>query len=423
MPIGGLSAAYAVAKIQGEGYREIYQRSMQLENMMTKGSGKAIGARGFELPTEEDGNFSAGFPTEGGNLPVGNSAQTIRPTVFNKRMMVACQLTGASMTELGKNHEDELYTENWVDLNLTGTTKSARNIENFLGYGTGNGWLGTVSSGASSTTQTFTGSGADFNWTRYLRKNQMIQFVDPSSGAPRNSSPVRITNSLGPEATTINISSSVSTTTGDYVIYGGGWNQAFTGLTKIIDDGTLSSVYFQNINRTDHPKYSAQLLSPGGSNSISNSLLLMRRMLGAKLANVLGEYKRSNFQIWSHDAQWSIIASLGWTLKRWEGKAKSLDFGFTTIEWEGIPWVTEHDCPLDKVFFINWDHIWKFINTPWEWEDTTGSIWKIVPSSSSDYNFTDKYEAHYQKIGQYGSDDPRQNGLIYNLAVPTGWYF
>src|SRR4029077_2851562 len=110
---------------------------------------------------------------------------------------------------------------------------------------------------------------------------------------------------------------------------------------------------------------------------------------------------RKDFEIWSSEAQWSVFSSLGWPLKRFDataGKNKALDLGFTMMEWEGIPWVTEVDAPMDKVFFLNWDYIWKFENTPWHWEEFTGDIWKQVPSSTSGYNFTDKYEAHYSQI-------------------------
>lgn len=421
--VGGLVAADAVAKIQGEWAGEIYQQSAQIQRMMSQGRGTPVGARGYELPVAEDGNFNLGFPQEGGNYPAGNSMQTIRPIVFTKRMMMACQLTGASMDELASNHENEMYTENWVDLNLNSTTEAAKKLENWFCYGTGNGRLGTISTGANSVTQTLTGSGAGYDWTRGLHKNMPVQIVDPTTGSPRNTTAVTITNSLGPFATSLTLSAAVSSTTGDYVIPFGGWNNAPTGLTKIVDDGTLSNVYFQNINRTDHPRYVGNLLSPGGTNSISNSLSLMRRMLGNKIFTVIGTIKRSDFNILSHEAQWGVIASLGWPLKRWTGDAKSLTMGFTTIEFEGIPWMTEVDCPLDKVWFLNWDYIQKFVNTPWGWDEKTGAIWKnVVASSTSGSNFTDKFEGHYRQIVQYGSPDPRQNGLIYNLAVPSGYY-
>lgn len=420
MAIGGLSAANGVAKIAGEGYFTIYQNTAELANRFEKGRGKPIGARGYELATEEDGVYTYGLPGEGGNVPAGNSVQTIRPTVYSRRYMHAVQLTGASMDELAANHESEMYTENWTDLNLKGAVEASHKNLNILLTGTGNSRIGTVSTGASSTTQTFTGSGAGYDWTRYMRKNQSIQFVDPATGIPRNTTGVTITNSIGPFATTITVSSSVSTTTGDYVVINGGWNGAPSGLQHIIDDGTLSSPYFQNINRTDHPKYSANMLS-AGNNSVTLSIL--RRILGAKIFQSVGSLRRQDFEIWSSEAQWSVIASLGWTLKRYEGKSKSLDLGFTAIEWEGIPWVTEVDFPMTQIDFINWKTMWMFTNTEWGWDEKTGSIWKQVPSSTSGFNFTDRYEGHYRWIGQTGCPDPRQNASIYSCAVPANYYF
>jgi hypothetical protein len=422
MAIGGLSAANGVAKITGEGWFQLTEMTARLARMMSKGKGTPIGARGYELATEEDPNMNHGFPQEGGSYPQGNSAQTIQPTVYTRRMMMACRLTGASMDELGKNHENEMYTQNWVDLNLEGTRQAAMKLENWYGYGTGNGRLATVSTGATATTQTFTGSGAGYDWTRGLSKNISVQFIDPATGLPRNATGVTIQNSLSPFATTVTLSASVATTTGDYVVANGAYNNVQSGLTKIIDDGTLSDAWFQGVNRTTNPKYSANLLSPGGSNSISLSLSLMRRMLGGKMTPVLGTVKRSDFQIWSHEAQWSVMASLGWTLKRFEGSAKALDIGYTAIEWEGIPWTTEVDCPLDKVMFINWDTIWRFENTPWGWDEKTGSIWKNVINTSTGA-FTDNFEGHYRKIDQNGSPEPQKNGMIYNLAVPVGYYY
>ena len=87
MAIGGLSAANGVAKITGDGWYTIFQASAQIANMMAKGRGKPTGARGFELATEEDGNYAFGFPQEGGNWPAGNSIKTIRPVVYTTRSM------------------------------------------------------------------------------------------------------------------------------------------------------------------------------------------------------------------------------------------------------------------------------------------------------------------------------------------------
>jgi hypothetical protein len=151
------------------------------------------------------------------------------------------------------------------------------------------------------------------------------------------------------------------------------------------------------------------------------SLTIMRKMLGAKIFPAMGTLKRGDFEIWSYESQWSQMSAMGWSLKRFDGKSKSLDLGYTTLEWEGIPWVTDVDCPKDLVFFLNWKTIQKFVTKDWGWDETTGSIFNRVPSSTSGVNFTDAFEGYYDIIMNYGCPDPRQNGLIYGLTVPSGY--
>lgn len=347
-------------------------------------------------------------------MPVGNSVQTIRPTLFAKRYHHACKLTGASMDELAGKLSDLQYVESWTELNLDGVVDAARKMANIYGYGTGNGRLGTVSTGATSVTQTFSNN----DNTRYLRQNMAVQFIEPVAGTVRNATPVTITSDPAPGDTTITLSASVATTTADIIVIAGGFNQAWSGLQHIVDDGTRSSVFFQNVDRTVTPKYNAQLIN---ASSVAISATFLRRLLGGKIFQAMGTLKRGDFEIWSHESQWSQMASQGWSLKRYEGKAKSFDLGFTTIEWEGIPWVTEVDCPKDLMFLMDWSTIEFYENTPWAWDEKTGAIWRQVPSNDTGYEFTDQYTGYYQAIRQYGCPDPRRNGLIYGLPVPTGF--
>lgn len=414
MPTGGLTAANGVAKLAGGGYTKIYQSSRELYNRMTKGTGKKFGSRGFELPTEQAGVYTHGFPSDGGNLPTGNSVQTIRPLIFPKRYMHSIQLTGASMEELSKNRKDISYVESWTKLNIDGAVEAARKMVNIYGWGTGNGRLGTISAGASGTTQTVNNN----DNTRFLRLYMKVDIVDPTTYVARNTAPLEITSDNVPGDTTFTVGTTVASTTSDLVVIAGGANKAQTGLGAIIDDGTKASVYFQNINRTSVPKYKAQMQT---GSSLSLSLTGLRKILGGKIFPNLGTLRRQDFEIWSYESQWSAIAALGWTLKRYDGKSKSLDLGYTALEWEGIPWVTEVDCPKDDVFFLNWKTIEKYVTKDWGWDETTGSIFNRVPSASANYNFTDAFEGYYDIICNFGCPDPRQNARIYSLTVASGY--
>src|SRR6266850_2374192 len=128
MAVGGLQAANGVAKLAGGDYTRIYQSARELYNRMYKGKGQKFGSRGFEIPTEQAGVYTHGFPSDGGNVPAGDSVQTIRPLIFPKRYMHSIRLTGASMEELAKNRKDISYVESWTQLNIDGAVDAARKM-------------------------------------------------------------------------------------------------------------------------------------------------------------------------------------------------------------------------------------------------------------------------------------------------------
>jgi len=412
--IGGLTAANGVVKIAGGEYTKIYEQTAEVYNRAYKGKGTPFGSRGFEIPTETSGVFTHGFPTDGGPLPAGESVQTIRPVVYATRYMHAVQITGASMEELSKavNRKDFSYIDSWTSLNLDNVVESAHKMFNIYLNGTGNGRLGTVSAGAASTTQTFSNN----DNTRYLRRGMRIQIWDPTFTTLRGTAKITSDPQVG--ATTVTLDTSITSTTGDFMTIAGGPNRPPVGLQHIIDDGTLSSVFFQNTSRTTVPKYCGQIIN---ANNTSLSMTTLRKILGAKIFPAMGTLKRGDYEIWSHDGQWSQISSLGWTLKRYDGASKSIDLGYTTLEWEGIPWVTEVDQPKDQVKFINWGSIQKFVTKDWGWDETGGDIWNRIPSTTAGSNFNDQFEAYYDCISNLGCPDPRVNGAIIALVVPAGW--
>lgn len=410
---GNLTVANGIAKISGGLYQELIPTKALLYNRMNKGEGKPIGDRGFELPIGSALPFNHGFPADGGDLPIGESVETIRALVMARRYMHAIRLTGKAMQMLGKNKSNMSYVKDWSRLNIDAAIEAAYKMQNWYGWGTGNGRLATISTGATSATQTVSNNDKD----RAIRKNMRISIVASDFSAIRGSA--RITSESGTgSATTFTMSASIASTTGDYVVISGGSNAAITGLGLIIDDTTNASVYFQNVDRNTYLRYRAQCLT-ASSNGLSQALL--RRILGAKILPALNVLNRGDYEIWSHPAQLTAYGQLGWNLKRWTGDSKSQDLGFTTYEFEGIPWVEEVDAPKDIVDFIDWSTMQKFTAKDWGWDETTGDIFRQVPSSTSGVAYTDNYEAYYDTIANYGCTNPQANAQIYSLALPTGF--
>lgn len=408
---GTLAVANGIAKITGHVHADLQPTMPRLYNRFGKGEGKPTGDRGYEISLTTALPFNFGTPGDGADMPVGESLETQRALVFTKRFTLPIRLTGKSMQTLGKNAKNFSYLKDWGKLNLDGGISAAHKIYNILGYGTGNGRLATISTGANSTTQTVNNDDKD----RFLRKNMRISIVSSDFATVRGSQ--RITSESGNNSTTFTIAEAISSTTGDYVIAQNTANQCPTGLTAIVDDTTDAGVVFQNINRNTHTRYRGQMVN---ASSAALSQALLRRMLGGQIYPALHELKRGDYEIWSHPAQATAYQMLGWNKKYFEGSSKSMDLGFITYEFEGLPWVEDIDAPKDDLLFLKWSGLMKFTTMDWEWDETTGSIWRQVPSDTAGVAYKDEFEAYYQVICNYGCPNPQEQGRIHTLAVPTG---
>lgn len=412
---GTLALAAGIARITGAVHAELQPTMPRLYNRFSKGEGRRVGDRGHELPTVTQLPFTHGMPADGGDMPIGESAETDRGLVFNKRYTHAIRLTGKSMKTLsGKNAKDFTWQRDWSKLNLDGAILAAHKMYNIYGWGIGNGRLATISTGAASATQTVDNADRD----RFLRKSMRVQIVNPTTGTPGAGSPQNIISDAGTASgTTFTLGGSITSVTNDIVIINGGFNQAPTGLGAIVDDTTFAAVTFQNLSRNTFLRYRARLINAANA-SLSQSLL--RRMLGGELFPALHELKRNEYEIWSHPAQCTAYQQLGWNKKYFEGKSKSIDLGFTSYEFEGIPWVEEIDCPKTDVFFLKWAGLMRFTTFEWDWDETTGDIWVRVPSTTAGTAFVDAFEAYYDHLNNYGCPNPQENGRIHTLAIPVG---
>jgi DNA polymerase len=92
----------------------------------------------------------------------------------------------------------------------------------------------------------------------------------------------------------------------------------------------------------------------------------LRRAVSAGVHINMGELNREALEIWSHPAQTSAYSALGWKLKRFEGSSKSVDLGFTAYEYEGINWVEDVDCDKDRLDFIDFSTMAKYVAKDYE---------------------------------------------------------
>jgi hypothetical protein len=409
MATGDLELANGVIKIVGGKIEKQYEESAILHNRMSKGKGKKLGDRGYEIPTHLEGNYNYRFMTDGGDYPAGGAPLVKRASVFFKSQANSMRVTGAAVDSISSG--DVSYVENWLETVMDDTVSAAKKTKNIHGWGTGNGRLATISTGANSVTQTVNNNDAN----RFLRAGTAVDVIAADGTVIRGSTTIANPSA---SATTLTLAAAVNSTTGDYIVPSGSFNNAVTGIEAMIDDTTDAAVNFQGISRNTYTSYRANRVNAA---STGLDVSYLRRLLGAGIHIKAGELNRSKLELWTHPAQTAAYSSLGWNLKRFTGNSKSLDLGFTTYEYEGIAMVEDVDAPKDAIYAIDWSTIQKFVAKEAGWDDKTGGILRQVPSSTSGVAYTDQYEAYYTCRDNYGCVRPNANGWVDNLSVPTGF--
>lgn len=410
MPTGDLELANGVMRIVGGKLTKQYEEEALLHNRMHKGKGTKISDRGYEIPAHLEGNYNHTFVSDGGDLPAGGSNRIIRATVFFRNYVHAVRLTGAAMDAVSSM--DVAYIKDWLQFNLDESYNAAHKMLNRYGWGTANGRLATISAGANSLTQTVNNDDAN----RYIESGMRVDIISTDGVTVRGT---QVIDNAKASATTFTLlTTAINSTTGDFVVAAGGFNRAVAGMQLINDDTTNGPVTFQGISRNTYTSYRNALRIATGTGL---DVVHMRRALGAGVHIKAGKLDRGALEIWSHPAQQSAYEAMGWSLKRYEGKSKSLDLGFTSREYEGIPWVIDVDCPKNQIHFLDWSTMMKFTAKELGFDDKSGSILRQVPSSTSGIAYTDQYEAYLTGRFNYGCARPNKNALIDTLSLPIGF--
>lgn len=407
MALGDLTVANGVVKIVGGKLTKQYEESKLFHNRLQKGKGTKIGDRGVEIPTHLTGNYNHTFLTDGGEFPVGGSNLVKRASVFFKNFAHSLRLSGAAIDSIQSG--DVAYIKDWLEFNMDETMGAAYKMCNIYAHGKGDGRLATISAGANSATQTV--SNTDKN--RYLRDGLKVQSVTPGTGAVTASG--TILNSKASSTTFTTEAAMTTTLTSDIIVAYGAFNLAITGKKQLIDDTTNGAVTFQGLSRTTYPAYRAFRVD-AGSNGLD--VVYLRRALSAGVHINVGELNRDDLEIWTHPAQVAAYTALGWGLRRFDGKSKALDLGFTVHDYEGIGMVEDVDCDKDRIDFLDFSTLAKYIAKDFGWDNKTGSVLRQVVGTNS---YKDQYEAFLTARYNYGCTRPNKNAFVDALTVPTGF--
>ena len=178
------------------------------------------------------------------------------------------------------------------------------------------------------------------------------------------------------------------------------------GLELAVDDGTVAAVY-QGIPRTGagaYPNWRGIIINAGGVN-LSNDLL-QRTIMRMKVAGAA----EPNL-ICAHPQQTRKYLDVVTPLKRFD-KTKTLDSGYTSLEWNGKAWMEDTDCPDDAIYLLNKSYFRKYEVHGLKLDDQSGSTLKWNPGF-------DSFIAYLKYYGNLGSHRPNALARLENLIVPT----
>lgn len=185
---------------------------------------------------------------------------------------------------------------------------------------------------------------------------------------------------------TLTLSGTVSATAGDAVVRSGSYNNEIQGLLYSLDGGT-STIY--GVNRATYPSYqgnsfdraSAQMALNGLQQTYNECL----RRGAAKLSAIYSDFDSLRMY------QKLLTAD-----KRYANTVKG-DGGFANkdtfyLEFNGVPWVPDKDCP-QRVFFLPNDALTMYVLAEMEFADETGSMY-IAQTSADQLEVRIRYFAN-----------------------------
>jgi len=318
---------------------------------------------------------AVGARADGGPLPSPQRATYVRTQTPLRYNYARIQITGPSL-RLTKGNEGAFVRV--VDSEIKSAVESLRKDINRQIFGWGTGQL-CLANGAGANTTTLT---VDTPGNKFLKKNM---YIDIYSGATQQVDSVQI---VGISGTTVATLASAQTWSDNAVVYReDARNQEMMGLRGIIESDLVDTLY--NVSRATYPEFAGNLLHNNGTNRALSLALLDEAF--DKSGEEVGVEPTL---IISNHALKRKYAALVTAQKRFVNVMK-LDAGYTAVEFNDIPWVSDTDSSANRIFFLHEPVIVLYRASDFEWMQEDGAILSRVSGG-------DSYEAvlfHYAELG------------------------
>ena len=357
-----------------------------------------VSGKQWQMVTHITRNSGIGAGTETG-LPTAGQQAYANPYGVVKYNRGRIQVSGPTI-EASKDSKGAIVRA--LESEIKGVTNDLKKEVNYQFFNDGTAARALIN-GDPGTEVTLT---LDTPGSRWIMEGMLIDIVDPSSGVPTTSS-TDLTVSTVDSATEISLSAAANAAVADndVVVRANSTDDAGTsyemmGVRGIVDDGEYVDT-LHNISRTTFPYWKCSTNSTDSNAGTLRDMTL--DLIQASLTSVEANGGKTNLIISDH-AMRDAYAALVVADKRYVN-TMDLDGGFKALEYNGIPWVPDADCPNNTVFFIDTEHLQIMQMSDWSWMDRDGAILSRVSGS-------DAYEAVLYWYADLATDKPKAHAFL-----------
>lgn len=348
-------------------------------------------------------NPGIGATSDGGNLPSIGRQTTVQATIAAKYNYLRFGVTGpmikASASNIGSfvraaAYELEMgYKDLKSDVNRQLSWDGTGDLAQVNANTTGSTSLVIKGRESGEPALKFVDVGLVFDiYTSAGALVQQAVTVNSLSGTPTAST------------ATLTLNAAVTCSAGDILVRSGSFGNEISGLLYSLNDGT-STIY--SVDRSVYPAYQSNAIGlSGGQLKLDNLQQAWNSGLvrgGAKYKSLYSDFDSLRFY------QKLLTAD-----KRYVNTVKG-DGGFAAkdqnfLEWNGLPWVADKDCP-QRIFFLSDDALKMYVLAEMEFADETGSMY-IAQTSS------DQFEVRIRYFADLFNEQPNACAVISSYVSP-----
>jgi hypothetical protein len=397
--IGGI-----LKNVYGDSIVEQQNLKAVIRKKFTKAKAVRLGGDHWEGSARVGGNRAGvGARNSDDPLPTAKRQQEKKFQVFDRAVFGVVKLYDK---DIENSVSDARAFANHLDDEVTQATDDLTKHMNIITYGDGTGILATVNANtvAANTFVCATGTAFGQFGGRYLQAGDQIDVWDSTLAVKRTpAGGVEIT-AYEPSTRTVTVSANLTLTATDIVVRVDSVNKEYIGLQLASDNS--SGVTFEALSRTTYPIWRGNVISAGGAALAEDHL----QQIISLIETASGEGPDT---IVCSQAQWDKYLKLGIALKRYIDTSK-LDRGFQTLDYNGIPFTKDVDCPPMIIHVFNSQYVNNGVVTPLSWMQRDGSVLKWTPGYAA-------YTAIQREYGNYVYPKPNALGRIEALQVDAAY--